>query len=244
MKFSPACLFLMLATATIPSFAQERALTEYSAYYEASTNGISGNAERHLIKTGEQQYRLNISLEAKVGGIEIGDLEQASEFHWDGSVIRPTNYNYQVSGVSSDVETVSFNWEAGVALSANEDESWTLDLNGQVLDQLSYQQALANDIANGKQNNLEYHLIDGSEIESHHFRLLGTEVIETPMGSFNTLKLERVRAQDSGRSTTIWLATDWDYLLTKIEQTNSSGLQIQLQLTNALVAGKQVVALP
>ncbi len=243
MKFV-SCLILTLATTASPLYAQDRPLIEYSAYYEASTNGISGNAERHLIRTGEQQYRLNISLEAKVGGIEIGDLEQASEFYWDGTIIRPVNYNYQVSGVSSDIETVSFNWDAGVALSANEDESWTLDLSGQVLDQLSYQQALANDIANGKQSNLEYHLIDGPEIESHSFRLLGTEVLETPMGNFNTLKLERIRAQDSGRSTIIWLATDWDYLLAKIEQTNSSGLQIQLQLTNALVAGEQVVALP
>lgn len=244
MKFASAGFLLTFYTVSSLSFAQAPELKEYSAYYKASTNGISGNAERHLIRTGEQQYRLNISLEAKVGGIEIGDLEQASEFSWDGELIRPATYSYQVSGVSSDIETVSFNWDAGIALSADEDESWSVELDGEILDQLSYQQALANDISNGNQENLAYRLVDGSEIETHNFRLLGSELIETPMGSFNTVKLERIRANESGRSTIIWLATDWDYLLAKIEQTNSSGLQIQLELTNALVAGEQVVPLP
>lgn len=241
----PFSQFLLLLTVLVSTsaFAQQ-APTEFSAYYEASTNGIRGNAERHLVLTEDNNYRLNISLEARMGGINIGDLEQSSEFVFEDGIIRPTNYNYQVSGVSSDVESVAFNWDAGIALSAEEDQSWTIELAGNVLDQLSYQQALAMDVAEGKIDALEYLLVDGAEVETHRFRYLGAELIETPMGKFNSIKLERIRESDNGRSTTIWLASDWDYLLARIEQNNPSGLKIELQLTNALVAGEQVTPLP
>ncbi len=237
-------IFPLLATLFFSSALAQQEPIEFSAYYLANTNGIRGSAERHLIKTDDNVYRLNISLEARMGGINIGDLEQASEFMLEDGVIRPTNYSYQVSGVSSDVESVAFNWDAGIALSAEEDQSWTLELDGDVLDQLSYQQALAMDVAHGKTDTLEYLLVDGAEVETHRFRYLGAELIDTPMGQFNCIKLERVRETDNGRSTLIWLASDWDYLLARIEQNNPSGLKIELQLTNALVAGEQVTPLP
>jgi len=142
------------------------------------------------------------------------------------------------------VESVAFNWDAGIALSAEEDQSWTVELDGDVLDQLSYQQALAMDVAKGETEALEYLLVDGAEVETHRFRYLGSELIETPMGKFNSIKLERIREADNGRSTIIWFASDWDYLLARIEQNNPSGLKIELQLTNALVAGEQVTPLP
>ncbi len=224
-------------------------LTEFSAYYKATTNGISGNAERHLIHQGDDRYRLNISLEAKVGGVEIGDLEQSSEFIWTGEQIKPELYHYQVSGVSSDVESVSFNWDAGMAVSAEEDQSWTLEVEDGVLDQLSYQLALAQDLlTEGEQSAndkiLDYALVDGPEVENHRFQVMGEEIIDTPLGRLRCLKLARIREQDNGRSTEIWLARDWNNLLARIEQKNPGGLQIELSLTLALVDGETVVPLP
>ena len=218
-------------------------LTEFSAYYDASTNGISGNAERHLINLGEQRYRLNISLEAKVAGAEIGDLEQASELLYVDSRIQPENYSYQVSGLSSDVESVSFNWDARVALSADGDQSWTVALNDHTLDELSYQLALAIDVASANQEYYDYETVDGDTLDQLRFRTLGDEIIDTPLGQLRCIKLERVREEGSNRATLIWLAKDWGHLLTKIEQTSSSGLRIKLDLTNAIVEGQQVTGI-
>ncbi len=53
--------------------------------------------------------------------------------------IRPLQYDYyQVSDVSSDVESVRFNWASGIAVSTGEDQSWTIQLDSQVLDQIGY----------------------------------------------------------------------------------------------------------
>ena len=238
-------LFLICALAcafSSPAWAADK-LTEFSAYYDASTNGISGNAERHLIKLDKERYRLNISLEAKVAGVEIGDLEQASELLYVDSRIQPENYSYQVSGLSSDVESVSFNWDAGVALSADGDQSWTVALNDSTLDELSYQLALAIDVASANQEYYDYETVDGDTLGQLRFRTLGDEIIDTPLGQLRCIKLERVREEGSNRATLIWLAKDWGHLLAKIEQTSSSGLRIKLDLTNAIVEGQQVTGI-
>ncbi len=237
-------VFLAVQIVLTAPLTKAQELTEFSAYYEASTNGISGNAERHLVHQGNERYRLNISLEAKIGGVEIGDLEQFSEFFWIDDQIVPEFYHYQVSGVSSDVESVSFNWDGGEAVSVEEEQSWTLTLQQGVLDQLSYQLALAQDLLHSTATDiLEYALVDGQAIETHRFRVLGEETIDTPLGRLRCLKLERVREQDNGRSTQLWLARDWNNLLARIEQKNPGGLQIELALTLALVGGETVVPL-
>lgn len=234
-------VFLLLQVSL--SCAAADTLEEFSAYYSATTNGIRGTAERHLVQLTQHSYRLSVSLEAKLGGLKIGALEQASEFGFSGGQIKPLTYSYQVSGVSSAVETVVFNWDSMLALSANEEQSWSVAINNNTLDELSYQLALALDIAVPGETIYSYETVDGDALDKSSFRVLGEEIISTPLGDFRCVKLERNRAASSGRTTTIWLALDWSYLLARIEQTSAFGLDITLDLTDALVAGQRVSGL-
>jgi len=223
---------------------------EFSAYYEARTNGMRGSAERHLVQLSDDSYRLNISLEAKMAGINIGDLHQSSEIAMKNGLIVPQHYSYLVSGITTASETVSFNWDAGVALSTEDEQSWTLDLEPGVLDQLSLQLSLARQLEQlpeadlGRKQEFTFQLVDRDAIETHRYRSLGTEVLQTPMGALNSIKLERVRDRDNGRQTLIWFATDWHNLLARIEQVNPSGLRIELALEHARVGDETVSALP
>ncbi len=235
------CSFVILLGTS--SLAGANELEEFSAYYQANTNGLRGKAERHLIRQEDDHYRLNISLEAKLAAISIGDLEQSSEFSIADGRIIPHNYSYLVKGITRERQSVSFNWDAEVALSTEDDESWSLQLESGVLDQLSYQAALALQLKQQAGEEFEFRLVDGSDIETHRYRVLGSEKLQTPLGVLNATKLERIREESNGRQTLIWLADDWDYLLTRIEQINPSGLRIELELENALVAGQQVTAL-
>ena len=242
MTHATIALMLLLLQVSL-SGATADTLEEFSAYYSATTNGIRGAAERHLVKLTERSYRLNVSLEAKLGGLEIGDLEQASEFSYEDGQIQPLIYSYQVSGVSSVVETVVFNWDAMLALSADDKQSWSVAINSNTLDELSYQLALALDIADPSETIYSYETVDGDALEQLSFQVLGEEIISTPLGDFRCVKLERHREASSSRTTTIWLALDWSNLLTKIEQNSASGLNITMELTNALIAGQQVTGL-
>jgi hypothetical protein len=223
-------------------YAQNTPLLEYVAQYEASANGLEATATRSLNRTDENSYRLSNSLEASIAGQALANLDQASEFIIDGGRIVPLNYSYQLSGVSRASHTIFFNWDAEVALSTEGDESWQLQLKEGVMDQLSYQVAIRQALMDNTEDetSFSFEIIDGDAIEIQEYRLVGEEITSTPLGELSTLKLEQVREASDERVTEIWLALEWDFLLTRIEQLNSSGLRISLELKSAKLDGNTV----
>jgi hypothetical protein len=237
----------ILLTFTLNSFAsycytQNTPLLEYVAQYEASANGLAATATRSLSKIDESSYRLSNSLEASIAGQALANLEQASEFIIDGKLVVPLNYSYQISGVSRASHAIFFNWDAEVALSTEGDESWQLPLKEGVMDQLSYQVAIRQALIDNteEETNFLFEVVDGDAIQMQEYRLVGEEIISTPLGELSTLKLERDRSASDERVTEIWLAIEWNFLITRIEQLNSSGLRISLELKSAVLDGNTV----
>jgi hypothetical protein len=237
----------ILLTFTLNSFAsycyaQNTPLLEYVAQYEASANGLAATATRSLSKIDESSYRLSNSLEASIAGQALANLEQASEFIIDGKLVVPLNYSYQISGVSRASHAIFFNWDAEVALSTEGDESWQLPLKEGVMDQLSYQVAIRQALIDNteEETNFLFEVVDGDAIQMQEYRLIGEEIISTPLGELSTLKLERDRSASDERVTEIWLAIEWNFLITRIEQLNSSGLRISLELKSAVLDGNTV----
>ena len=236
-----------LLAATVCSFAsychsQNAPLLEYAAEYEASANGLAATATRSLSKLGENSYRLSNSLEASIAGQTLANLEQASEFIIEEQRVVPLNYSYQLSGVSRASHAIFFNWDAEVAVSTEDDESWQLQLREGVMDELSYQLAIRQALLDNTESEptFSFEIVDGDAIETQEYRVVGEEIISTPLGELDTLKLERVREASDERVTEIWLALEWDFLLTRIEQINSSGLRISLELKSAELDGNSV----
>lgn len=224
--------------------SQNTRLLEYVAEYEASANGLAATATRSLSKIDENSYRLSNSLQASLAGQTLANLVQASEFIIEGNRVVPLNYTYQLSGVSRASHAIFFNWDAEIALSTDDDESWQLPLRDGVMDQLSYQVALRQALIDNSDSEaiFSFDIIDGDAIEMQQYRLVGEEILSTPLGELNTLKLERVREASDQRASKIWLAVDWNFLLTRIEQLNNSGLRIVLELKSAELNGEIVRA--
>jgi len=223
-------------------YSQNTPLLEYAAEYEASANGLAATANRSLSRLDENSYRLSNSLEASLAGQSLAKLKQASEFTLQDNRVVPLNYSYQLSGVSRASHAIFFNWDAEVAISTEGDESWPLQLKEGVMDQLSYQLAMRQALIDNSEDEttFSFEIIDGDAIETQEFRLAGEEIISTPLGKLNTIKLEKVREASDDRVTEIWLALDWNFLLTRIEQINRSGLRISLELKSAELDGKTV----
>lgn len=244
-KKALATLVTIILSSVCPhSFSQTTPLLEYSAEYEASANGLAATATRSLNRIDENAYRLSNSLTASLAGQTLAKLDQASEFILEDNRIVSQNYSYQLSGVSRASHAIFFNWDAKIALSTEDDDSWQLPLNDGVMDQLSYQVAMQQALITNRDDEatFSFEIIDGDAIETHQYRVAGEEILSTPLGELNTIKLERVREATDERVTKIWLAVDWDYLLTRIEQLNSSGLRIVLELKSAELGGEIVRA--
>lgn len=244
-KRAIATLVTIILSSVCPyGFSQAPVLLEYSAEYEASANGLAATATRSLSRVDENVYRLSNSLTASLAGQTLAKLDQASKFILEDNRIVTQDYSYQLSGVSRASHAIFFNWDANIALSTEDDDSWQLPLNDGVMDQLSYQVAMHQVLIANRDDEatFSFEIIDGDAIETHQYRVAGEEILSTPLGELNTVKLERVREATDKRVTEIWLAVDWDYLLTRIEQLNSSGLRIVLELKSAELDGEIVRA--
>lgn len=224
----------------------------FTARYKASANGLTANATRSLTTLDDGVLLLSNELQATVLGQEIARLRQRSEFHVNGEQLISKNYTYQVSGITSDQRSIEFDWQSRTALSREDDEQWRVPLTLDAYDPLSHQFALSQTLrlhgidpaGSETPGQFAFDVVDGDKIETHLYQFLGEEVLQTPLGTVNSVKLERVRENSSSRSTLIWLAPDWDYLLARIEQVNGSGLQIKLELESATVGERVVTALP
>jgi len=253
-KFSPLILIVALKpfvitilTTTAITSLHAQDVAEYSARYQASANGVSAIAQREFIRINDNSYRLQIRLLAEIAGQQLAKLEQTSEIAFINNSFQPLSYSYMLSGISTEAHAINYNWEAKLALSRRDEESWSIDLNGAVWDQLSHQFALRQIFVNKKaetnSGEHEFLLIDGDEVEIHRYTVIGEEILITTLGSLNTVRLERIQEDSESRKTSIWLAKDWGYLLARIEQINDSGLRIEFDLENAVLGGKQVEAL-
>lgn len=232
---------LLLASSALVAQDQTAAGTQptaqppaiYEATYLARALGLSATAYRSQTLAGENTYRLENRLTLALLGATVGTVTEASEFRWDNQRVVPVQYSYVQTGLSSREEFVQFDWSVLSALSTQDAESWSLALQEGVQDKLSYSQSFGYDIGVLGLQEVTYSIVDGNEIEEHIYRVTAEEVLNTPLGNLNTVKIERVRSGGSQRSTTVWLAKDWHYLLVRLEQVNGSGRETSLSLESA-----------
>lgn len=210
----------------------------YEARYLAEAMGLSATAYRVQSRSDDGLYTLENSLSLTLLGATAGTVTETSVFRWQDNQVIPERYRYSQTGLSAREETVAFDWPAMSARSARDEDSWTLPLTAGVQDKLSYSQNIGTDIDTRGLTQMRYAIVDTDEIEEQVYELVGEETLQTPAGALRTVKIERVRAGNSSRRTTVWLARDWHYLLVQLEQVSGSGNLTRLTLESATVNGE------
>jgi hypothetical protein len=76
---------------------------------------------------------------------------------------------------------------------------------------------------------VEYAIADGGSLKTYRFMVVGEETVETPAGTFDTLKLERLR-EDNTRYTALWCAPELNYLPVKLMQRESDDRLVTSEL--------------
>ena len=227
-----ACLFATAAQASEPR--------PYDATYKAKALGFSATAFRRQTVTAPEYYMLQNSLSLTVLGANVGSVVETTEFRWQEGAIVPLHYEYTQTGLSASSERIDFDWENSLAQSHSDGDSWQLPLTPGVLDKLSYSVQIGQDIADKDLKEFRYEVLDEDGFDEHLYQITSTEVLDTPLGKLNTVKIERIRSSESRRRTTVWLASDWDYLLVRLEQVSGSGTETELSIDTATMGGELV----
>jgi hypothetical protein len=229
-------LLFALALFSLPALADT--LKPFSASYTADWKQlpVSGTASRSLEAMGNDQWKLNFE-----ASMLVASVTEQSTLRLENSALLPQSYLYERSGLGKGKKIEqTFDWEAKQVVGSDRGKPVRLPLNRGLLDKSSYQLALQYDVAAGKQS-MSYQVVDGDEVETYDFRVLGEEVVRTKAGMVDAVKVERVRdPTQTARKTVLWFAKDWNYLLVRLHQVETDGKEYQIMLKDGMVDGKPV----
>lgn len=227
-----------LAAAADPAAPEVSLPQPFDAVYVAKYSGTTVKATRTLSRREDGTLELRFLAKSW-----LATIEEVSQFSWkaDGQLL-PHHYLYQRSGLGHNrTAKLKFDWSNGRVVNDVQDHPWTMTLPEGALDKLSYQLQLSADMLNSK-DRVSYKVADGGRLKTYNFEVQGREVLDTPLGKLNTLRIKRIR-EDNERVTVLWLATDWNYLLAKIWQQEEDGKHYEINLASARLNGEKVTGL-
>jgi hypothetical protein len=219
-------------------FAQAAELQPFSASYTADWKQLpmSGTAERSLEKTSDGKWKLSFK-----ASMMIASISEESTLTLDKDTLLPESYHFERGGLGKAKKSdLDFDWNTKMITGTDRGDAVKLPLNRGMLDKSTYQLALQHDVAAGKKI-MSYQVVDGGEVDTYDFRVLGPEKVDTKAGQIDAIKVERVRdPTQSKRITVMWFAKDWDHLLVRLQQVETDGKEYNIMLLDGKVNGKTV----
>lgn len=230
-------LIILLLPATLLADAQLITPPKsFEAIYKARYHGISITATRSLQNLEDGSQRLVFHADSW-----LASLKEISLFRWnEDHQIRPIRYRYERTGLGRNREAeLDFDLVNKRVTNNVQRRPWNMDIPEGVLDKLNYQLQIRADLLSGKPL-LHYQIADGGRLKEYSFEVLGEEVVKTSAGRFNAVKIRRLRKdEDDDRSTTFWMARDWDYMIVRLQQKEDDSTY-EIDLHEAVLDGKKV----
>ena len=166
----PRILLMLLALLALPVQALE--LKPFSASYTADWKQvpISGTAGRSLKALDNGRWELDFE-----ASMLVASLKETSTLRMESDAFLPLTYRFDRSGLgkSKQVE-LDFDWTEKQVLGNDRGEPVRFPLNRGLMDKSTYQLELQFAVAAG-QKSMSYQVVDGDEIETYDFRVLGSE---------------------------------------------------------------------
>jgi hypothetical protein len=252
-KFPPAALStgrnsllgLALATVILICPALQAAETDtadsttvlkpYSADYKTSARGMTVTLERELKSDSDGNYTLTNG-----GKLLVVGFHEVALFRIQEGQVKPRSYIYQGTGLINRRREVHFTPGADTVRSLYKDEWYELPYTEGTLDRLSQQEQLRLHLLNAEdpRQDIQLRVADGKRIKDYTLVYRGDEIVDTPLGSVNTLHFERPH-DDSERESDIWIAPEWDFLMVKTIHVED-GKPVEILLSDATIAGDRV----
>jgi len=210
---------------------------DFNARYEVRKAGITlGRADLRFAQPVPGHYRY--SLHTRASG--LARLIFSSEVYEQsrGRILedgfRPDFYRYQRRGDDKAREAeLRFDWLDLEVVNDVADYPWRMDITHDTIDRVIGPLQLMHDLAerDSDDDSLVYRIADGGKLKTYLLTIEGTEMIDTPMGAFEAIRIRR-RDTDSNRETRLWCAPELDFLAVRVEQHEDGDQNFLLSLAD------------
>ena len=223
-------VLLMLACTICPAAPMQ--IERFVASFVLKAFGTTvGRSEWRLVPIDNEQFLWESRSETAGAAALVRDVyvTERSESEVYGQAFRPLVYHYDRYGKNATRNVrVTFDWKNGVAFNTAKGHTWRMSVPPGTLDKLNYLLALMRDLADGKRS-MRYTIADGGRLKVYDMREVGTETLETALGTLETLKIRRLRQQDD-QEATLWCAPALGYLPVKLEHRDSDGRLVSMYI--------------
>ncbi|MFT5211045.1 MAG: hypothetical protein ACI9CE_002776 [Flavobacterium sp.] len=214
----------------------------YRAEYKADYKGlpIKATGIRELTKDESGTYTLSSTATSF-----LVSISESSVFNVVDHKIKPIEYQYHRTGIGKRRDAVlNFDWQKMKVLNNVQSTPWQMAISDASMDKLVYQLQMREDLVAIKESGqawpqLSYEIADGGKLKIYEFEVVGAEVIDTPIGKVDTLKIVRIKHRKN-RETAFWLAPEYEFLLVRLQQLEGNGKGFELLLKNAVFDGKKL----
>lgn len=186
-------------------------ITPYNLSYTATIGGVKIEAN-HELKLNNGEYTYTVKAKNFLGHI----TEFANFMLSKTGDIVPLKYSKQHKTMMGNrSEYQEFDWKTKTLSYSTKKISGKKDLLPNQFDRLSLYQQMRIDIAAGKKE-FTHTVIRKGHPKEYKYRVLEYGIVDTSNGSFNSLLVERL-GNNANKKAKIWLATDWDFIILKME---------------------------
>ncbi|MGH8460811.1 MAG: DUF3108 domain-containing protein [Stenotrophobium sp.] len=204
-----------------------------SMSFDVTWNGFPlGNASITLSPAETRGCYKYESVTNPVGPVRwlYGSPHEISLFCIRDGIIRPSHYQYSIDKRPDDGFTLDFDWTSKTVKTVKSGKTTVRDLPDIAYDRFGLQQAIRLWVMQQpdttRRSEAEFMTVDAKDINHYRFAILGHEKIDTPVGSFDTIRVDRI--DSTSRSTHSWVAPARDYHVIKVESLHDGNVELSM----------------
>ncbi len=198
----------------------------FTAQYDVSLNGSNQlKGSRTLSEFQNREGEKTYTLEYKAEHL-LFKIKEQSTFQWVNNKLVSQLYKSERSHLfGSRKKSVQFDWLSNTANFTYKKRKGSFNIEPGVTDPLSTLFVIATKIQQGM-TSISVRETDDNDIETREYTVDGSEILATPIGSLETIKVSLNRRD----STQIWLAVDLNYLAVKVRKESKNGDTYELNI--------------
>ncbi len=214
---------------------QFEAPDDFTAVYDLKRAGLKvGQADLRYRRVSDNRY--SYSLYTRATGLArlvySSRVRERSAGLITADGFQPEAYRYVRTGGDDDREAdLRFDWDALEVVNDIADYPWRMAITQDTIDRVISPLQLMHDLSERSPDTqrLVYRIADGGRLKTYLLSIEGREIIETPIGRFQTLRIHR-RDTDSDRETILWCAPALQYLAVRVAQWEDGRRSATLEL--------------
>ena len=202
-----------------------------AASYDVYQNRLPVAVVQEAFEKDGTQYR--IVSESTPAGLLALFVRTRIRIHSRGAVtpagLRPEQFDYGRLDDASKNVSAAFDWGAKQLHLTFDGRNETIPLPQDTQDRVSlmYQFMF---LPPEKLTDLAFHMTNGKKIETYRYQLAGTELIDTPLGKMNTLRLVKQREPDDN-AVEVWLAPERNFFPVRLLILENDGSRFEQVIT-------------